>query len=312
MSAKLERRGRKASVLPVFTVDDLLILAKLPVFAAAVLILPERSWGIIARGSARFAGFFSREKIRRIRKGLTLLGHYPCPDPVRVLAQQDHHNIEVLKAYLMGGRQAPLLEGVEHLERARAAGRGAVLWIAHFSFNALASKAALANAGFSVYHISRPEHGFTKSRFGIRFLNPIRVRAEMRHLAGRILIDRDRPSASMAEARRLLKENAFVSITAGAWEGQLVAKVAIAGGQIEIATGAPRLAHIADAPLIPVFTIHDEETRKTRVIVETPIPLPLGVDRDAMILSASDEFAARHLPYIKRHSTQWRDWEKVR
>jgi lauroyl/myristoyl acyltransferase len=312
MSAKLERRGRKAPVLPLFTLDDLLILAKLPVFVAAALILPERSWGTIARGSAWFAGFVSREKIRRIRKGLVLLGRKPCPDPVRVLAQQDHHNIEVLNSYLTGGQQALLLDGVEHLERARAAGRGAVLWIAHFSFNALASKAALANAGFSVYHISRPEHGFTKSRFGIRFLNPTRVRAEMRHLTGRIVIDRDRPSASMAEARRMLKENAFVSITAGAWEGQLVAKVAIGGGQIEIATGAPRLAQIADAPLIPVFTIHDEETCKTRVIVEAPIPLPSGVGRDAMIMSASDEFAARHLPYIERHPLQWRDWEKVR
>lgn len=312
MSEKLERRSRKATVLPFFTAEDLLVIAKLPVLAVAALILPERGWGVIARATGFCAGWVNRGRIYRIRRGLSLLGREPCPDPVLVLAQQDHHNIEVLKAYLTGERQTPLLEGAEHLEMARAAGRGAVLWIAHFSFNALASKAALSNAGFSVYHISRPEHGFTKSRFGIRFLNPIRVKAELRHLSGRIVIDRERPSASMAEARRLLKENAFVSITAGAWEGQLVVKTAIAGGQIEIATGAPRLAQIADSPLIPVFTIHDDDLGKTRVIVEKPIALRGGVDRDAMIISAADEFAARHTPYIERHALQWRDWEKVR
>ena len=47
------------------------------------------------------------------------------------------------------------LEGSAHVDDALAAGRGAVLWVAHFCFSALATKKALAGTGHRAWHVSR-------------------------------------------------------------------------------------------------------------------------------------------------------------
>jgi hypothetical protein len=186
-----------------------------------------------------------------------------------------------------------------------------VLWIANFSFNALAAKMAFAKAGFEVFHVSRPEHGFTKSRFGIRFLNPIRIGAELKYAAGRIVIDRANPAASMHEARRLLRTNKFVSITAGAWEGELLVNARIGQSTLEVAGGAPRLAKISGAPLLPVFVGREEGSGKIRVAVDSPIDLGNHQGRAELLQHATQQFADRHLPFIKAYPHQWRDWGKL-
>src|SRR6187402_535688 len=98
-----------------------------------------------------------------------------------------------------------------------------------------ASKKALASAGKRAWHLSQPEHGFSTSRAGIATVNRLRVRAELRYLAGRILIDRAKPMANTLAAQRSLHRNGIVSITAGAWEGQRVATVSLLGGTLDLA-----------------------------------------------------------------------------
>src|SRR3954447_21903708 len=149
---------------------------------------------------------------------------------LRHAARRTEHHLEILRTYRPGGWQPVLrLEGEDRLHRALTGGKGAVLWVAHFSSNALATKMALGGSGFRVWHISRPEHGFSKSRFGIRWLNPIRVRAERRHLAGRIAFDRAHPIKAMVAARRALQSGDVVSIPAGAWEGRRLAPARLFG-----------------------------------------------------------------------------------
>ena len=132
---------------------------------------------------------------------------------------RSEHHLQVIREYLWGWSAPIDLVGAEQVAAALSVGRGAVIWVAHFSLSGLATKKAFDAAKFPVTHISRPEHGFSKSQFGIRFLNPIRVRAELRYLRGRIIIDHARPSSSVRAAKRLLEGNEIVSITAGAWEG---------------------------------------------------------------------------------------------
>ena len=90
-----------------------------------------------------------------------------------------------------------------------------MLRIGHCCFDALAAKKALAWSGHLTSHVSRREHGFSKSRLGIATVNRIRVRAELAHLAGRIVIDRDKSISATPATRRMLKRNGIVSITAG-------------------------------------------------------------------------------------------------
>src|SRR5688572_27730248 len=75
------------------------------------------------------------------------------------------------------------IEGREHVDAALAAGKGVILWVNEFVGSDLVAKAAVQQAGYPVSHLTRPEHGYSKSRLGMRYLNPIRRRAEDRFLA---------------------------------------------------------------------------------------------------------------------------------
>src|SRR5262249_13135228 len=94
--------------------------------------------------------------------------------------------------------------------------------------------------------------------------------------------------------------------------GALVATVAIGPVELELSTGAPGLAHVADAALLPVFTVRDAGARLIRVIVGPPIPVDRGVDRKTAVADATQRFADRLAPFVARHPLQWRDWEKLR
>lgn len=280
--------------------------------------MPERWWTAFCRGleaaTARLR-FFDPAPVARIAK--RVLGPADPAFDARAFALtsaagRSEHHLQILRAAGPGGWNAPVeLVGREHLDAALAAGHGAVLWVAHFCFNALAAKKALADAGYRAWHLSRPEHGFSKSRLGIATVNRIRVRAELEHLAGRIVIERDKPMSATLAAQRELKRNGIVSITAGAWEGQRLAGIELLGGTLELAVGAPGLERLAGAPLLPVFAVRDERG-SLRVTVDAPIPVERGRDVDAALQEAAQRYAERLEPWIRRYPAQWRDWKNLR
>ncbi len=185
-----------------------------------------------------------------------------------------------------------------------------MLWVAHFCFNALASKMALRRAGYRVWHLSRPEHGFSKSALGIALFNGIRVGAEREHLAGRIVFERDRPGAAMLAAQRVLKKNGIVSITAGDWEGQRLAEIDLCGGRLELAVGAPGLARLTGAALLPVFTVRgagQEHTSRHRTRAARA-----GRRRGGRCAAARGTSLRQLAGAIRqRYPAEWRDWKKL-
>jgi hypothetical protein len=82
-------------------------------------------------------------------------------------------------------------EGVDHLHQALSLNKGVILWMSHFIYTGLVGKIGLNEHGFNVNHVSRPEHGFSKTLCGIHTINRIRVRAEDQYLASRVLINRN-------------------------------------------------------------------------------------------------------------------------
>ncbi len=308
----LKRRKLAKGDRPLFTRTDAWLLAELPVSAAVATFVPERKWGAVALRLEKIKAALGRFSPDAIREGLALQGIKTADAAFRVAATRSEHHLQILRDFLWGWSAPVELIGAERVATALEQGHGAVLWVAHFSFNALAAKRALRDAGFAVFHLSRPEHGFSKSRFGIAVFNPIRVRAELRYLKGRIVIDRENPGYAIRHARRVLSENGIVSITAGAWEGGRLATVKVAGSELDLATGAPGLALMTGASLLPVFTVRDEGGLTVRVIVEPPIRLPTGEKREAALSAMSEEFGRRMTPYVKAYPLQWRDWEKIR
>jgi lauroyl/myristoyl acyltransferase len=104
----------------------------------------------------------------------------------------------------------------------------------------------------------------------------------------------------------------MISITAGAWEGARVATVNIHGCQLDLATGAPGLALLSRAALLPVFTIRDGDQPRISVVVGESIQVATGADRDERLFNAAQTFADRMAIYVSSHPLQWRDWEKIR
>ena len=261
---KVFPRALPISQRPLISANDFTFLLKLP-FLIGASLLPEAFWSPVCRGAQRLkstASLASRgsteEKISRALK-LPNASDRALEVVVGAKASRLENSIQVLREVTLGWRPELRLEGTAYLDAALASGNGVVLWVAHFAFGSLAIKKAMSERGYRVNHISRPEHGFSKSRFGIKWLNPIRCRAEDRYLQRRVLIERTVPSSAYRTALDILRSGNIVSTTAGAWEGLVVAEGPFLNARLVLAVGAPKLALEAGALLLPVFAVRVPE-----------------------------------------------------
>ncbi len=296
--------------------DDLKFILRWPLFSGAARFLPESKWPAVMRyltDRQIACGIDNPARIaRHMALGLGLDESRAHAMAAECLGNHCEHNIQVMRA-LMAPAWKPVidLDGEEHLQAALSRGRGAVLWVAHFCFSPLVTKMALHGRGYELMHFSRPEHGFSKSRFGIRVLNPIRVRAESRYLKGRIVIEAAQPALAPRQARRTLADNQLVSITAGAWEGQHMARGPLLGGSFVLATGAARLAYSSGAQLLPVVTLRTADASGYRVSIAPPILDPEAPDRNAALRQATLKYLTVMEAAIRRSPTQWRGWKSL-
>lgn len=311
----IRRRKRSTQKRPWVTLADFKLAVALPILWLLALAVREGSWRIlcyrIEAVRARL-GLINRPHEERTLAGVLGRSSIDAREfAIEAAAGCTEHHLQVLRSRSPGGWSArPRLEGAEHLDAALEAGRGAVLWVAHFCFHALAAKKALRLAGYPVWHLSRPEHGFSRSALGIALFNGIRVEAEGEHLAGRIVFERARPGAAALAAQRVLKRNGIVSITAGDWEGQRIAEIDFFGGRLELAVGAPGLARLTGASLLPVFTVRGADEDIIRVVIEPALSC-VGTS-DQALDAAAQRFGALLERYVLKCPAEWRDWEKLK
>jgi hypothetical protein len=291
---------------------DAWLLIEIPVLMIVATVLPEGWWLRACRtieATKAWLGLTSPAKTLRGLNAMQLVAATP-ENALRVAAVRTEHHVQIFRDFLWGWRAPIDVEGTGHLERSIATGHGAILWVAHFSFNSLAVKKGIRAAGIGVSHLSRPEHGFSKSRFGIAVFNPIRVRTETRYLDERVVIDAATPVAAINRARQLLRDNRVISITAGAWEGAVLASVRLGRCTQEFATGAPRLSLLSGAPVHPVFCARDEASGRIKVRIGEALEFARDERREALS-SCAQAYADKLLPMIERYPIQWRDWDKV-
>ena len=314
----IRRRKRAASGRPWVTLADAKLALALPLLWAFALTVPERGWRTLCYRLESIRARASPGDMESVARTAGRIVGGPDASfagrafALEVAAGATEHNLQVLKSRSRSGWNPALhLEGTEHLDSALAAGSGAVLWVAHFCFNALATKKALHDAGYRLWHLSRPEHGFSKSTAGIALYNGIRTGAERQQLEGRIVFDRNRPGAAAAAAMRVLAQNGLLSITAGDWEGQRIACIDVCGGKLHLAVGAPRLARLAGAALLPVFTVRGADQHTISVIVEPALPVPADGGSDDALQAAAQAFGRLLERYVRRYPTEWRDWKRL-
>ncbi|MGI9419213.1 MAG: hypothetical protein ACR2RA_15390 [Geminicoccaceae bacterium] len=195
------------------------------------------------------------------------------------------------------------LVGQEHVDAALEGGRGVVLFTATFVYKDLMAKAAFAEAGYAVSHLSKDTHGFSETRFGKRFLNPIYTSIEERHLQERMVFSGGNTREVSTKVRDCLRHNGVVMITVTPL-GRHVAARPFLGGRIHIATGGLNFACENETPVLPVFTIRGDDGGVT-VFVGGPLDQPAGALRDEKIASLLDDYVPRLESYVGQHPDQF-------
>jgi lauroyl/myristoyl acyltransferase len=310
-------RPRELGERPLMQVSDIAIAASLIALLPPSWLLPEGAWLRFCQAACRVPGLVDRATLARTTANIhaALAGTDPLHAAEIALDLQAavyELRMQNLRSWRPGGwRPEITLHGEEHLMRALQRGRGGILWVGHFAFNSGITKMALRRRGHRVSHLSRPEHGFSKTRLGIACLNPVRCIPEDRHLAERILYDRAAPSTAMRRMARTLGAGGIVSITAGAWEGSGLVEGPLLGGKLPLAVGAPRLALLTGADVLPVFAIRDRQQRFT-VVIEPPINLSPDLAPVECCAHAGAEYLKRHESWILQFPEQWRGWKEWR
>ncbi len=313
----VKRRRRNLAEQPDWSLSDLLIAIGMASLLIPAWVLPEALWAPFWRAAARLPLLTSRRAVKQtgksIRKALGDVDRRRAEDIAQDLKACVYEmRFQDLRAWRPGGwRPRMRLEGEEHLLKALGGGKGAVLWLAPFAFNSGPTKIAIHERGHKVSHLSSPRHGFSETRFGVRVLNRVRCVPEDRHLAQRIVFDRNAPSTAMRRMMRVLKAGEVVSIVAASTEGSEFVKGPVFGGRLPIAVGAPRLAGSTGAPLLPAFTVRDPEFG-FRIVIEAPIALDGDRSADENCIAATTEFLRRSESWVRQYPEQWRAWSKWR
>jgi lauroyl/myristoyl acyltransferase len=313
----IKRKRRKLKGGPAWEFSDLNAIASMLLLLPPAWLLPERLWAPLCRARIGLSALTGASAIKRtaktVRKALGETDTAHSQAIIRGLKAAVHEmRMQDLRGWRPGGWQPPItLEGEEQLKAALARGRGAILWLAPFVFNSGPPKIVLHRKGYRNSHLSSPKHGISETQFGVRCLNRVRCIPEDRCLVDRIVFDSAAPTTAMRRMVRALKAGEIVSIVASSTEGYEMIKGPIFGGRLPVAVGAPRLAGLTGAPLLPAFAVRDPKLG-WRLIIEAPIVLASDRSTDERCIAAVAEFLDRSEPWVRRFPEQWRAWSKWR
>jgi lauroyl/myristoyl acyltransferase len=297
--------------------DDILFFLEWPLLKLSVFALPETRWSRLDETleliKLRLGLTNNATRIAKIQKALNFPTIFEAQRiALRCAANRIEHFIQAIKANTQAGWNPRIdLQGDELIRSALYKNNGVILWVGHFCSSPLITKIALKDAGYDIFHLSRLEHGISSSMFGMRYLNPIRVRAESPFLKGRILINNSNPASALRRAMRILNDNGIVSITAGGWSGSALVKGPLLGGRIVLATGAPALAHQTGATLLPVLSFRLADGGGHLVQICRPL-LGMGLaDRSAAVRAAIKDFLGVLEDGVTAFPDQWRGWKDL-
>jgi lauroyl/myristoyl acyltransferase len=287
--------------------------------------VPRRLWvpcsHALSLGIALARPGVTRRRIARLRRSL---GAEPTDRQLfdlrwRIMSTYMDERLEILREYRPGGWRPELrFKGREHLDRALARGRGAVLMVSPFSYADLVSKKALDAEGLRASHLSAFSRGFSPnschvwepSRFGMSVLSRLRTRVEDRYLRERIVVPR---TGSLAYARQMehrLRENGIVSMRMGD-VGHRALELPLLGGHIRLATGGPSLAVTHGAALLPLFVVRTGRSRFDVVVEPELAPMP-DLDRRAAVEDLLTRYVALLEDYVRRNPYLWSGWYRLR
>jgi len=195
------------------------------------------------------------------------------------------------------------LIGAEYLRTALDTGHGAILWMTETSFGTLVAKMILADAGIRAVQLSRPQHGFSTTEFGMRYLNPIWTAVEDRFIAERVAINGQYATDALTVLRARLATN-HVIIVAVAPQAHRLALMPFLQSRLPIPTGPIRLARETGAALLPAFTLAND-SGGFELSIHAPLsPGVAEIDDESIALAYVRQLES----FALNHPDQWTGW----
>lgn len=322
---KMMEEGKKR---PRFILKDLGEVLGIAFFTPLSWIVPETLWKVFSFPAAFFIFLIrpGKTRIKILHIGKLCGGHFKTPRPFLIeltrLASVMEQKIQYLREYCPGGWKPVItIRGLEHIENARKAGKGGILWIAPFFFNSLVLKKALYQAGLEVAHLSAYNHGPSFSRFGFKRVNRIYIQAENKYLKERIVIQPARDTAFLhagtnlnyvRKLDKILKNNGLVSIRCQpdrALDHQGVLKNVL-NGQLPVAEGSPSFALASSCSLMPVFTLR-KAPGVFEVVIESPIEMPCEGNRREKTNILIDRYVQIMETYLVKNPLLFIPWHEM-
>ena len=279
--------------------------------AAIAWLLPQRAWPAVAAmlGRLDLALHLKRTEtnVKELAKLFEGIPDLPSMEQIELgfFASRYLERFQYLRAHRPGGWEPEIhIQGREHIEAAKAARRGMIFWGSSFAYNDLILKMAVHRLGLRLFHYTRPVHGLSKTRLGIRFLNPVRSSIECRYLGARVCAEEH-----IKDAMEVLKKEAetggAISIKVGD-RGRRRVSAPFLRGTIRLATGPIGLAQRWNAVLLPTFTLLNDNG-----IFDVIIGAPLDsneTNEEERAQAIVERYLKLLIPYVLSHPDQWRGW----
>ena len=282
--------------------------------SAIAWTVPPSAWRQVAAALAAVNVRWNRKDIARredaLKRILQVSSDLPTPLQLEagIAAGKYEERFQYLRAHRPGGWDPEIrIHGAEHVEAQRRAGRGVVFWNSSFAFNDLISKIALHRLGLDIFHYTRPVHGLSNTRFGLRVLNPVHTSAELRYLEARVCAE-VKISEAMDVLKGVVDKGGAVSMKVGN-RGRRKAAAPFLGGTLELATGAVALAERWGAALLPTFTLRRPDGSFDFIIgerLQSDEPEP-----ERRIHAIVERYVDQLLPFVEAEPLQWRGWRFV-
>jgi lauroyl/myristoyl acyltransferase len=282
--------------------------------SAIAWTVPGFAWRYVANGLGALSVLLHASSVpKRLAPLKRILQDRPdWPTPLQIeiglSAGKYEERFQYLRAHRPGGWEpAIFIHGIQHVEKEFRAGRGMLFWGSSFAFHDLISKIALHRMGLDIYHYTRPVHGLSDTRFGIRYINPVRTSVELRYLEARVCAE-VKISEAMDVLRGVVEKGGAVSIKTGN-RGKRRATAPFLGGKLELATGAVALAARWNAALLPTFTLRRPDGSFDFIIGPTLDSDEQDPERRASMVV--ERYVEQLLPLVKKEPLQWRGWRFV-
>ena len=186
--------------------------------------------------------------------------------------------------------QLVTFEGREHIDRALDQGRGAIILTAHFGNWELLGASIVAN-GYTIRGITRQ----------LRSKRLDTIVSSYREKVGWQGIDRDR---SIREVLRCLRRNELIAILADVDTRTRGIFVDFFGRPAYTPYSPVAFALKTGAAILPTFIIRQPDDSH-RVVVEAPLPLQQGGEKEQDFLVNTQRFTKIIESYIRRYPEQW-------